>query len=131
MAKIDSTVEQLIHAYKKHYKNSKVEKEDISHQLLLFYAVECALKAKFLKDNRQKSTACFEAMGMAQHGYSHDIAALQKLLKLPEFGYKDTPHTPIKHMHQKLRYGLFGSTQPEKEQVKFLKELAAHLKNEI
>ncbi len=130
---INSTHTQLIGAFKKHHKFSQVEPEHISHYLLLFYAVECGLKAKYLKENGGNSTKDFETLPISKrHGYGHDIVEWQKLLRIPNFGYSDdSDERPIKQMHERLRYGAFNLSQKEKSQIKFLKDLATELKKQF
>jgi hypothetical protein len=132
MADINSSISQLVGAFKKHYKNSTTTQEEISHWLLLFYAIECGLKAKYLRDKKLRDTADFESAGLNKHGYGHHITEWQRQLKLPNFGYEDDKTLlPIVQMHERLRYGIFGSSAREKEQIKYLKDLAQHIKGKI
>ncbi len=90
-----SSLTQLIDAYKKHHKHSKTEnKEEISHYLLLFYAVECALKAQYLKKYTGKSTKDFITLPIGkQYGHGHDILKWIKELGIPAsvVNYKEKP----------------------------------------
>jgi hypothetical protein len=54
-----------------------------------------------------------------------------KELKLPNSGYTDNPATPIVQMHERLRYGVFGNSTYEKEQIKFLIDTLSTLKEKI
>jgi len=129
---VHSTVSQLTNAYKKHYRYSKEDKEEISHLLLLFYAVECGLKSFYLKERKLNNTSDLENdLKKGKHGYGHDIWEWHKLLKLPKQGYADEVNRPIVQMHQRLRYGCFSKTLKENEQIKFLKDIAFYLKDKI
>ena len=132
MADVNSSLTQLVGAYKKHLKFSQTDKkEEISHYLLLFYAVECALKAKYLKDKNSNSTEDFRLLGLSKHGYGHNLLEWQKALKMPNFWYSEDVNMPIVQMHERLRYGTFGNSQKEQDQVKFLKDLVQCFKNNL
>ena len=133
MAEVISTLTQLVNAFKRHSKFSETKQQENSHLLLLFYAVECGLKAKYLKDNKSLTTKDFINLPIAKkHGHGHDLWEWIKVLKLPKFAYHDDKNNrPIVQMHERLRYGAFSKADVEKEQIKFLKEIAHHLKNEI
>ena len=136
MSEVVSTISQLIKAYKAHKKYATVDKQDISHYLLLFYSLECGLKAHYLRSNYLHNTSQLkENFGSRnQYGHGHDLmewAKALKLLKLPNKGYVDKPATPVEQMHQRLRYGVFGNTAYEKEQIKFLNQTLSLLKDKL
>ena len=130
MAEVKSSLTQLISAYQKHYKYSKIgNKEEISHYLLLFYSVECGIKAQYLKDYNGKTTEDFINLPTRkQYGHGHDILKWLKELKIPALigDYKDNESRPIIQLHERLRYGVF-SPQFEKEQIVLLKKIASFL----
>ena len=136
MKEVISTLTQLIDAYKKHHKHSKTEnKEEISHYLLLFYAVECALKAQYLKDYNGKTTEDFVTLPTKQqYGYGHDILKWSKELKIPanviNFEEKPNAPRPLIKLHERLRDGVF-SPKLEQDQIAALKSIANHLKDSL
>ena len=132
MAKTEviSKVTQLISAYNKHYKYSKIPQEQISHHLLLFYAVECGLKAEYLKTQGAQSTADFiNSFPNNKYGHGHNILEWVKELKLPasigSFTDNNNP-LPLIQLHERLRYGTFSSVK-EKDQIIILKNIAVAL----
>lgn len=134
MAEVTSTLTQLINAFKTHHKYSVApNNEDISHILLLFYAAECGLKAKYLKEYNGNSTVDFETLPLQKrHGHGHNLWQWVVELKLPNMGFKnDDKNRPISQMHERLRYGSFNATPIEKSQRKFLKDITTILKKEL
>lgn len=124
-----SSVTQLMSAYRKHYNSSKAEKEDISHFLLLFYAVECGVKAQYLKDYNGKTTDDFTTLPTKKkYGHGHHILDWLKELNIPATvgHFKDDENRPLFDLHERLRYGVF-SERLEKDQIAFLKKIAAGL----
>ena len=131
-----STLEQLKTAYRKHYKHSKIDKPDISHCLLLVYAVECGLKAQYLQDNNGKSTQDFTSLPVSKkysndhkYGHGHSILEWVKEIKMPATiigTFKDDDTRPLKQLHERLRYGVF-SPNLEKPQIDLLNKIAKAL----
>ena len=132
MAEVVCTLSQMISAFKTHNKISNATPEEFSHTLLLFYAVECGLKAKYLKQFNGLKTTDFATLPVAKkYGYGHDIWEWVKMLKLPANGYNDERSYPIVQMHERLRYGAFSKNVMGSKQVDFLKYLASILKKEL
>ena len=131
MADVKSTLTQLIKAFKIHGNNSIASKEEISHLLLLFYAVECGLKAKYLKEFNGNSTSDFESLLAKKYGHGHNIWQWVIELKMPNMGFKNDNNRPISQMHERLRYGSYNETALEISQKNFLKSITAVLKKEL
>ncbi|WP_160715078.1 hypothetical protein [Chitinophaga solisilvae] len=131
MSVVKVTLTQLIGAFKKHYAFSSKD-DQISHLLILFYAVECGLKAKYLKKYNRLNTDDFETLPVnKKYGHGHDIYAWVKDLKIPALGYIDSrTNKPLVQMHERLRYGTY-SAGTENLQVKFLRDLSLYLKKEL
>lgn len=130
MAEIISTVSQMVSAFKKHYKISSPvgSTQEHSHLLLLFYAVECGLKAKYLREYNALNTSAFNALPVGKkYGHGHNIWEWVKALKLPDNGFMDDKNVPILQMHEKLRYGTFSTGTIGNKQITFLKYLASIL----
>lgn len=71
MAKIPFTDRELTRAWRNAFSISKVGSRDNPHRLLLFYAIECGLKAAYLK----KHNKTVVDSSIAQE-FSHDINKL-------------------------------------------------------
>ncbi|MEY4934560.1 MAG: hypothetical protein RIS64_919 [Bacteroidota bacterium] len=136
MADIHSGVSELVKAARKHYKFATVDiaKEDISHNLLLVYAVECGLKAQYLRKHSKISTAAFIDLPSfkvdnKKYGHEHDIMKWVKELSLPAHvkgSFRDSGNYPLESLHQRLRYGIVlrgRDMDSQKEQIAFLKRI--------
>ena len=130
MADVVSRVTQLISAYQKHHKYSEIPQKQISHHLLLFYAVECGVKALYLEENNGQSTADFvNFFPNKKYGHEHSILDWVKELNIPAnivSGFTDDHKLPLVQLHQRLRYGTFSPVL-EKNQIIFLKNIAVAL----
>lgn len=71
------TVQELCRAWRNLRQTAQVTPRDNTHRLLLFYAVECGLKAVWLK-REQKTLFDTEAID----GFGHDLNKLIKELRL-------------------------------------------------
>lgn len=104
---IIATPQQLKGAFKAHSKISEGG-STIAHYLLKFYASECGLKAIFLLQHNLGNTSDFERKLQQRYGHKHDLQRWVDELKIPP---RDLPNirgdfSPIRQMHEKLRYGL-------------------------
>lgn len=98
-----------------------------SHYLLLFYANECMLKARFLEKNQLTTTRDFKTYfeGRGKYGYEHDLIGwIRELGEPPQASRFKLKQKDIKLAHQKFRYGKKVSD----EQKEFLKMLYTELK---
>lgn len=77
MAKIPSTDRELVRAWRNSLNVSKSDKRTNPHRLLLFYAIECGLKAAYLK---QINKTVIDS-DIAQQ-FSHDINKLCEKLSI-------------------------------------------------
>src|SRR5579884_1909088 len=102
-----------------------------STQLLLFYAVECGLKAELLR--RRKLRHSGELPAELRH---HDLRALAKELRLPNLGLRGcrarardapgqdgSPPVAIDDLHQAWRYGARLEPGCEREVAAALRRL--------
>lgn len=133
---IHSTLSQLVGAYRRHLSSRNQINFQDSSNLLLFYAVECGLKARYLRLKRLNSTHDFRLIfgENKPYGHNHDLCKWFKEIKLsaqaiPEF--IDNPSDPISNLHEKLRYGVNPNPTILSKQVNFLNGLANILKNKI
>ena len=115
MAHISFTDRELRHAWRSLYQASAQHPRSNPHRLLLLYAIECGLKALWLK---RAGRTLFEAKDIGQTG--HDlrkiISQLRLNLPLPDtfhlpdvFGARRNPvarrHNAPENLHQAWRYG--------------------------
>jgi hypothetical protein len=106
---LDVGLSELKSAFYLHGKNSK-RNSGASDFLLLFYAVECGLKAAILKANR-----LMKASQLTDKFITHDLHLLIKELKLsaPASGinanfriHRDHSSWAVEYAHQAWRYGV-------------------------
>ncbi|MBB3947832.1 hypothetical protein GGQ73_003803 [Rhizobium skierniewicense] len=82
--------------------------------LILFYAVECALKSLYMLRNNLKTTDEVRAGGKSARGHKHNLDGLIADLRIPQSSIKVRPkivltrtrfegQTPI--LHEAWRYG--------------------------
>jgi len=135
---IHVTYLEIKEAFRKHrqrkYSSSSFT---ITDKMVLFYTVECGLKALFMKKHNLKKTDQANSHGENAARFGHD---LNKLLKkngfssynVPEIKAKDSTHIPAKSLHEVWRYGkteIETSTEQKclEELDKILKELKEKL----
>jgi hypothetical protein len=85
MAGVPFTDREMQRAWKENLKASQVVMRSNTHRLLLFYAVECGLKAVLMKRNAANCTSHCIEIGEAQHNLNHllDTLGAGQILKLP------------------------------------------------
>ena len=91
----------------------------------MFYAVECGLKSKFIKDRSCRTITDVKEECIR----THKLDKIVKALRLPcfltdtntDFHYK-SDSAQIQQAHEAWRYGIQIMKQDEKKLVKWLKE---------
>jgi hypothetical protein len=85
MARVPFTDREMQRAWEDNLKASQVVPRSNTHRLLLFYAIECGLKAVLMKRNAANCTNHCTEIGKAQHNLNRLLDALKagKALKLP------------------------------------------------
>jgi hypothetical protein len=123
---------QLRNAFKSHLKAYSRDENNASLQLLLFYAVETGLKAKFLIERNHRDTSDFEKEFGSQmkYGHGHKITRWVADLKIAAsvVSFSDDPNDPVENVHEKLRYGSSLQSARGQSQVVYLRSIATHLK---
>lgn len=121
---IKATSQQLKKAFKAHGSVAK-DGDSIAHHLLKFYASECGLKALFLIKHSLADTSYLEGKTGQKHGYGHDLQRWLDELMMPPLKSSNIKSdlSPIRQIHEKLRYGVDAS--PAHKQ--FLEELYSKL----
>lgn len=133
---IPAGLSQLRSAFKQH---ADVANSDTStsHNLLKFYAVECGLKAIYLKRNNLRTT---DQISDDKIRGSHNLAVLIKELRLPasvtgtnsDFRLqKDKSSWSVDQLHQVWRYGIEVETEDETKIVRWLNKLNGWVKENI
>jgi hypothetical protein len=131
---LDAGVSQLRAAFHKHGRNL----EDYPNNLLLFYAVECGLKAIWLRRNRLRTTAQLSPDLKARGG--HDLMFWVSKLGLPasvtqgrcQFRLKNSSGMlDIVLAHQAWRYAIELNEEDEAAVVKWLHHIREWIFREI
>ncbi len=103
------------------------------HFLLLFYAVECGLKACILKDNSKLKLS--QINKDLVDIYTHDLSYLVKKLRIvvgeTNFRVRSGNSYTIKYAHQAWRYGIAIQEEDEKKMIEWLKKVQAKIKQRI
>ena len=116
---------------------SKVAEKGASppHFLLLFYAVECGLKARILR-KFDKWKLSHINKNVIDNIYTHDLSCLAKKagITVQDIGHlqlnRSEPLT-IKKVHQAWRYGVVIAADDEKKVVNWLKKLQEKIKRGV
>lgn len=134
---------ELEKMYKTHYQvyleaNAEESSLNYSHYLLLFYAIECGLKALIIKREVRKNTtdALFKhkEYGEKLRQDGHDIKYMLKILnnnsyrKLRTLQCKNFQGAPPKEYNQVWRYGIETEKEIESEIVEELEKIANWIK---
>jgi hypothetical protein len=128
---VHATPNQLDNAYKEHARAGQGAEK--FHRLLKFYAVECGLKAYFLRSKNLKDTEQLIKSGYSKDG--HDIINLMKECHIPNLGITSPIERfgektfPLKDLHQYLRYHVGIPKSVIEDQVVFLDKIIEVLKN--
>jgi hypothetical protein len=122
---VNVSVKALIASYVDK-RGAAAETGESASALLLFYAVECGLKAAVLRRAGQRSSA-----DLPQHLYSHDLRSLIKELRLPQQFVltscrlrASSNRLEPTEWHQAWRYGATLDAEDEKRAVAALKSLS-------
>jgi hypothetical protein len=125
-------VSELRSAFNRLLAKSTADSE--SDYLLLFYAVECGLKALILHRARLRST---DQISDPQIKGTHDLSRLAKELRMPASvagacasfrTQRDSLSYDIGHAHQAWRYGIRIAGPDEQLLVAWLRALATWIK---
>jgi len=132
MADVHSTRTELEKASTEHFKVYNRAPAEPSHQLLLFYAVECGLKARYLARESLLSTSDFTSkLPGKKYGHGHKIMDWIAELSIPASALSQfavDAAEPILQLHEKLRYGVTLSPHCI-QQVAYLYSIAEFMKS--
>lgn len=131
---VDVGVRDLIRSYSQ-LRSESAKCGSVSNHLLLFYAVECGLKAAVLGKRGRSARSTAE---LSPELRSHDLRRLVKELNLPgpEFSSqcqrRHDPDAVVSHqeIHQAWRYGALLDAADEESFVKALTDLSEWCRKE-
>lgn len=139
--RIDVGVSEFKHAFYVHIEAAG-KLEGISKYLLLFYAVECGLKAVWLKQTKTRTTARIrDAQTLVlfkQNG--HNLRKWVKKLNISTTKVGETPSfrlarggssLDIEKAHQSWRYGVAMNSRDERVLVEWLEKICDWIKENI
>jgi len=100
-----------------------------THRMVLFYAVECGLKAIYMRRNRMGQTG--EAVTDFGHRLADLLAVLQCAYRLPDGLGKDARPIASKYLHEAWRYGKVLDSQKERTCEQALRKIVQWINNEL
>jgi len=128
---------ELRKAFFNHHRVSNTGDED-SHRLLLFYGLECGLKAVYLRRNGINKT---NQISNNELQSSHDLFLFIKELKLPAQTVGASPPSfrlrrdgtalPIEKAHEVWRYGIVIKEDDAQKLDKWMHDIHAWVKENI
>lgn len=109
MAELRASRREMERAFRQH-KTVANSGDGLSHKLLLFYAIECGLKAELMK---RSGVAEYHALPSDQQ-FGHDLREALRLLRVPatlkigstQTRQKDPQTVDAARLHQAWRYGI-------------------------
>jgi hypothetical protein len=119
------------------HRHSANPRQNSSHYLLLFYAVECGLKCAYLRENELCSTESIDHELFRTN--KHDISRWSSELRVPahriyppkNFRYlKRIGQCQLNEIHEAWRYGILINRDDEKAIVTYLENLESWIKEE-
>jgi hypothetical protein len=142
MSKIPAYVGELRKAFYKHNAINLPAENNQSYYLLRFYAIECGLKCKYLRDNRLRSTSDIKDEDLAKDG--HRLSLWAKKLRIPASicktdkeinfnleGSRSAERWPMNIAHQAWRYGIRINYQDERAIIEQLDRIKNWIEGEI
>ncbi len=109
-----------------------------SYFLLLFYAVECGLKVKILKNLNKMKISQLEERDTDI--ISHDLTFMVKKLRLPQAIInentnfrlqRDNSSQPVRYAHEAWGYGMTVDEKDQEKVINWLTKIREWLKREI
>jgi hypothetical protein len=100
-----------------------------THRMVLFYAVECGLKAVYMRRNRLSRTdGTVTGFG---HSLSDLLASLRCTYRLPDAVGNDGRQIASKSLHEAWRYGKTLDGQRERSCERSLKKIVLWIDSEL
>jgi hypothetical protein len=138
--KIDVGYSELGKAFRKHTEIFESGTSS-SHFLLLFYAVECGLKALYIRENKLIDTGRIQDKSLTENDSGHNLGIWAKAVKIPakegNLGFclgparRNSERWSISKAHQAWRYGAAMNREDEDKIVTWLKNIDKLIKENI
>jgi len=100
-------------------------------KMVLFYAVECGLKALYMRENRLRRTDQENSLKESVFSFKHDLNRLlvkmNMNIKVPKAVAKDNSQIEPKEIHEAWRYGKELDKQKEQRCIERLKDILREL----
>jgi len=131
------TRKEIEDAFNSHRKKSATfsGQPGMTDKMILFYAVECGLKALYMRQNRLTRTDKSSHDGKKVSGFIHNLNDLLKTIKLNYSIPKITAHdrSQIKNgdLHQAWRYGKSLDEKQEKRCIEILNKVLKEIRNQL
>jgi len=127
---IDAGLNELKHSFSEHSRAAQTGSSS-SHFLLLFYAVECGLKACILKFYRKIKISQIKNQDITTHDLAFLVQELKWRMKDITFRLESGSARSIGDAHQAWRYGISIDGDDEKKVIEWLKQVQKKIKEEI
>ena len=100
-------------------------------KLVLFYAVECGLKALYMRENKLKRTdqenSLKESAFYFRHNLNHLLVKMNMNIKIPKLVAKDNSQIEPEDLHAAWRYGKELDNRKELRCIERLKDILKEL----
>ncbi len=106
----------------------------MTDKMILFYAVECGLKALYMDKNKLEWTGQMNNSGESVSGFRHNLNDLMKKLKwnynIPKINV-DKSQIENDDWHQAWRYGKSLDEKQEKRCIEILNKVLKEIRNQL
>jgi hypothetical protein len=108
----------------------------MTDKMILFYAVECGLKALYMRQNKLIRTDRKSSYnGKAVSDFGHKLNDLLKTIKLnysiPKITANDSSQIEQLHLHEAWRYGKSLDEKQEKNCIEILNKVLKEIRNQL
>ncbi len=130
------TRKEIEEAFNSHRKKSATSsgKFGMTDKMLLFYAVECGLKALYMDKNKLKWTGQMNNSRESVSDFRHNLNDLMKKLKwnykIPKINI-DKNQIENDDLHQAWRYGKSLDEKQEKRCIEILSKILKEIRNQL
>lgn len=133
-------LQKAFYQHKQAFKEKKEGTNSAPYNLLLFYAVECGLKALYMSEKRRQLKGVYNVAEIKK--FRHDLIKLVSELKIPgavaegkrHFRLQNEKRTrtwEIKEIHIAWRYGAIVDSNDERKVVEWLDKLCIWIENKM
>ena len=127
---ISVTLREIEKSFRRHrHVVDSANASSATHRMVLFYSVECGLKAVYMRRNRlRKTDGSVTDFG---HRLADLLASLRCIYRLPDAVCKDGRQIASKSLHEAWRYGKALENQRELSCETSLKNIILWINNEL